>query len=71
MPDPLVVAWNTDKGVFIIADDPRFKQVRAAYDRLVLGAPPIVTWFEPAWRAALKRWFAASRLGRVLQAVFA
>ena len=60
-----VVAWDPRRGVFILSpDEPRWTQVRAAYERLASERLPIVTWGAPAWRSALRRMFAALRRAR-------
>ena len=58
-----VVAWDPRRGVFIVSpDEPRWTQVRAAYERLAMERPAIVTWGDPAWRSGPRRMFAALRL---------
>lgn len=61
-PDPTIVAWDADRGVFLIEPDhPEWKGVRATYDQLVFCAPPIVTWGEPNWLIGLRRLVAGAR----------
>ncbi|MEW6018424.1 MAG: hypothetical protein AB1760_10170 [Pseudomonadota bacterium] len=60
-----LVAWDPRRGVFILSpDDPRWTQVRAAYERLAIERRPIVSWGAPAWRSAPRRMFAALRRAR-------
>lgn len=66
LPRPVpMVAWDPRRGVFIVSpNDPRWAAARAAYERLSLSPPPLVTWGPPAWRSTLRRLVAAAAVRR-------